>query len=154
MQNSGMTNLANTLKSEIARIARKEMRADLDALKKSVGAYRSEIAALKRRANALEQELRRVGRAVPKAAPQADVEAATHKARFNAKGLGVLRQRLGLSAHELGLLVGASGQSVYNWEAGEIRPRDKHLPAIAALKTMGKKAAQARLAAILGDSDE
>lgn len=153
MQNDGMTNLANTLKSEIARIARKEMRAELDALKKSVGAYRSEIAALKRRANALEQELRRVARAVPKAPPKAVVAPSARKTRFDAKALGVLRQRLGLSAHELGLLVGASGQSVYNWEAGEIRPRDKHLPAIGALRAMGKKAIHARLAELVGDSD-
>lgn len=152
MQNRGMTNLANTLKSEIARIARKEMRTELDALKKSVGAYRSEIAALKRRAHALEQELRRVARVVPKPAPKAVIEPSGRKTHFDAKGLSALRQRLGLSAHEIGLLIGTSGQSVYNWEAGSIRPREKYLPAIAALKAMGKKAVHARLADIAGDT--
>ncbi len=154
MQNRGMTNLANTLKSEIARVARKEMRADLEALKKSVGAYRSEIAALKRRTNALEQELRRVARAVPKAAPKAVIDPTARKTRFDPKGLGALRQRLGLSAHELGLLIGTSGQSVYNWEAGVIRPRDKYLPAIVALRAVGKKAIQARLAELVGASNK
>jgi DNA-binding transcriptional regulator YiaG len=42
-------------------------------------------------------------------------------------------------------LVGASGQSIYNWEAGKARPRSAHLAAIAALKSYGKKEAMARL---------
>lgn len=57
------------------------------------------------------------------------------------------RRRLDLSVEQLGQLVGASGQSVYNWESGKARPRAKHLPALAALKTMGKKAAAEQLAA-------
>jgi len=55
------------------------------------------------------------------------------------------RERLGLSAEAFGLLVGASGKSVYRWESGASRPRDKHLSAIRALKGMGKKDAAARL---------
>lgn len=50
--------------------------------------------------------------------------------RFSAKGLASEHVRLGLSAGDCGLLLGASGQSVYNWEAGKTRPSDKHLPAI------------------------
>jgi len=40
------------------------------------------------------------------------------------------RRRLGLAAAECGLLIGASGQSVYNREEGKARPRAQHLPAI------------------------
>ena len=67
---------------------------------------------------------------------------------LSAKGLAAQRRRLALSAHDCGLLVGASGQSVYNWEDGKAHPRAKQLPAIAALKTMGKKEAAARLASL------
>jgi DNA-binding transcriptional regulator YiaG len=66
--------------------------------------------------------------------------------RFSAKGLASQRQRLALSAEDCGLLLGTSGQSVYNWETGKARPRAKYLPAIAALRSMGKKAAAAQLA--------
>jgi DNA-binding transcriptional regulator YiaG len=52
-----------------------------------------------------------------------------------------------LSADDIGLLVGASGQSVYNWESDKARPRAQHLPALAALRTLGKKEAAAVLAA-------
>src|SRR5436190_2968396 len=39
--------------------------------------------------------------------------------------------RARLSAAECALLLGASGQSVYNWEQGKARPQAKHLAAIA-----------------------
>ena len=53
-----MPNIASILRDEISRVARKEVRSETAGLKKAVSAYRAEIAALKRRAQALEQELR------------------------------------------------------------------------------------------------
>lgn len=141
-----MPNIASILKSEISRVARKEIRSETLGLKKSVGAYRVEIAALKRRAQALEQELGRLSKAAPKPSPLvADAQSAA-KLRFSAKGLASQRSRLGLSAEDIGLLVGASGQSIYNWEADKARPRAQHLPALAALRALGKKEAAAVLA--------
>ena len=143
-----MTNIASILKSEISRVARKEVRSEILGLKKAVGAYRAEIAALKRRAQALEQELRRLSKASARVAPVAADEGSLQAQRFSAKGLASQRRRLGLSADDCGLLVGASGQSIHNWEAGKARPRAKHLPAIAALRHLGKKDAAARLVSL------
>jgi DNA-binding transcriptional regulator YiaG len=147
-----MTNLASILKSEIARVARREVRGETLGLKKSVVAYRAEIAALKRRAQALEQELRRLSKASAKAAPVA-AEMSSKKLRFSAKSLASQRRRLGLSAEDCGRLLGASGQSIYNWEQGKARPQAKHLPAIAALRSMGKREAAARLVALRGAAE-
>jgi DNA-binding XRE family transcriptional regulator len=143
-----MPNIASILKSEISRVARKEVRAETLSLKKAVSANRAEIAALKRRTQALEQALRGVCKAQSKLAPVPEDGASSKPTRFAAKGLAAQRRRLGLSAHDLGLLVGASGQSIYNWEAGTARPRAKLLPSIAALRTIGKKEAAARLASL------
>lgn len=147
-----MPNIASVLKAEIARVARKEIRGETQALKKAVSAYRSDIAALKRRAQALEQQLRRLSKRGAKGAgaepADAQGDGADQPFRFSAKGLASHRKRLGLSAHDCGLLLGASGQSVYKWEEGGVRPRAKHLPAIAALRSLGKKEAAARLAAL------
>ena len=143
-----MTNIASLLKSEISRVARKEVRAETASLKKAVGTYRSEIAALKRRALTLESEVRRLSKGTAnatKAIKPMDDEESNTAHRFSAKGLASQRKRLGLSANDCGLLVGASGQSIYNWEAGSARPRATHLAAIASLRTMGKKEAAARL---------
>ncbi|HET7527666.1 MAG TPA: hypothetical protein VFK10_17110 [Burkholderiaceae bacterium] len=142
-----MPNIASILKSEIARVARKEIRSETVQLKKAVSAYRAQIAALKRRAQALEKALRSIGKRGGKAKEvEADDSGSMGSFRFSAKGLKSHRKRLGLSAHECGILLGASGQSVYKWEDGKARPRAKHLPAIAALRTLGKKQAEAILA--------
>jgi DNA-binding transcriptional regulator YiaG len=140
-----MPNIASVLKSEITRIARKEIRAEVEGLKKSASGHRTEIAALKRRAEALEQELKRLQKSVPKPEPL-PIEETGKAQRFSAKGLASQRQRLGLSADAVGMLVGASGQSVYNWEAGKARPRASHLAAIAALRGLSKTQAAEVLA--------
>lgn len=142
-----MANIASLLKTEVARVARKAVRGESAGLKKAVGSQRGEIAALKRRVLALEAQLRRLGKAAAAAAPSAAAPSEPAPAlRFSPKGLASQRKRLGLSAHDCGLLVGASGQSVYNWEDGKARPRAAHLQALAALRGMGKKDAAARLA--------
>lgn len=144
-----MSNIATLLKNEIARIARKEVRAELESLRKAVTSHRSSIAELKRSNQALEQELRRVrksGGTRGSAAPAAEsAEEPKSRLRFSAKGLATQRQRLGLSAHDYGLLLGVSGQSIYKWEDGAAIPRARHLTDIAALRTIGKKEARARL---------
>jgi DNA-binding transcriptional regulator YiaG len=144
-----MPNIAALLKSEIARVARKEVRAETQFLKKAVATYRSEIAELKKRTHALEQELRRVTKAAQKVAPPVEVAAEEGQTlRFSAKGFASQRKRLGLSAADCGLLLGASGLSVYKWESGQSRPRARFLPAIAAFRTLGKKEAASRLEAM------
>lgn len=143
-----MPNIASVLKDEIARIARKQLRTETAGLKKAVASHRSEIAALKQRLRELETALQRVRRAGGAPAPAAADESPASALRFSAKGLASNRQRLGLSAADCGRLLGTTGQSVYKWESGKARPRARHLPAIAALRTMGKKEAAARLAGL------
>jgi len=140
-----MPNVATVLKSEMARVARKEVRGETVPLKKAVSAYRTEIAALKRRAQSLEQALKRLSK-VHMTAPKTDaVVEEPGKFRFSAKSLASQRRRLGLSSVQCGLLLGASDQSVHNWEQGKTRPLARHMPAIAALRAMSKKDAVARL---------
>ncbi|HET9978112.1 MAG TPA: helix-turn-helix transcriptional regulator [Burkholderiaceae bacterium] len=143
-----MPNFAFVLKAEIARIARREVRSAADPLRKAVVGHRSEIAALKRRIQGLEQQLRRLGRTGGEASAQpVSGETSSRRIRFTAKGLASQRRRLGLSAEKLGRMFGVSGQTIYLWEAGKARPRARHMPAIAALRTLGKKEAEAILAA-------
>lgn len=145
-----MPNIATLLKSEISRIARKEVRAETAALKKAAATHRTEIASLKRRLQELEKQARSLGKRMPaeRAAPKAVAGADSGVQRFSAKGFASQRKRLGLSAAQCGLLIGASGQTIYNWEDGKAKPREKHLPAIAAFRTLGKTAALARLEAL------
>lgn len=139
-----MPNIGSIFKDEISRLARKELRAAVDGLKKAASTHRSDIAALKRRTQDLERELYRLAKDRARAAPPSppDGEDSATPARFSAKALARERKRLGLSAHEVGLLVGASSQSVYNWEQAKAQPRARHMPALVALKSLSKKDAQ------------
>ena len=146
-----MTSLGSVLKNEITRLARKEIRAQFDPLKKASSTQRREIAELKRQVAVLTRQLKAASRAAGKennkGAP-ASVEATP--TRFVAKGLRSLRARLGLSAADFGKLAGASGQSIYNWESGKAVPRKSQLAVLAGLRTLGKRDAQARLAELEG----
>lgn len=146
-----MANLASVLKAEVARLARRELRAETEALKRTVASQRSEIAALKRRTAEVEKALKSVLRRADtvKASP-AKPGAEAGEFRFRASGMASNRKRLGLSAEDFGASVGATGQSVYSWEAGKTKPRAKNLAAIAALRGVGKKEVASRLAAIKG----
>jgi DNA-binding XRE family transcriptional regulator len=137
-----MPNIANLLKSEIARVARKQVRAETQGLKQAIAPYRAQIAELKRRTRQLELQVSRLGRVAARRAAAVPAEdPGDRNLRFSAKGLAAQRKRLGLSAQAFGALIGASGQSVYKWEEGKTRPRAKHLPVIAALRGIGKKEA-------------
>jgi DNA-binding transcriptional regulator YiaG len=144
-----MPNIASILKNEISRVARRELKVETLALRKAVVAQRKEIAALKRRTLSLEQTLRRASREQPKSS-SGPGETASVEGRFSAKGLRSQRRRLGISAAQCGLLLGATAQSVYNWEQGKARPSARHMPAVTALKSLGKRQAAATIAARSG----
>jgi DNA-binding transcriptional regulator YiaG len=141
-----MPNVATILKIEIARVARKEIKSELDRLKSASNKYRSDIAALKRQVTVLEKEIHRKSRGSERPDASASGETAEISHRFSAKGLASHRKRLGLSADALGKLIGVSGLSIYHWEGGKSRPRDQYLPAIAALRILGRKQAHEVLA--------
>ena len=144
-----MPNLAALLKSEISRVARKEIKSQVDALTHAARASRREIVALKQRMLELERKLARSERTVSKLLPSpTQAEAAGAKTpRVTAKGLASLRKRLDLSAADFGRLVGASGLSVYKWEQGRAKPQARYVSALIALRGIGKKEAARRLAA-------
>jgi DNA-binding XRE family transcriptional regulator len=154
-----MPNIASVLKEEIARVARKEMRETTDRLKKSSAQHRSDLAALKRRIAELESAIARLRKASARGGNTGAPAAAAgdddggRAFRYSAKGLASQRQRLGLSAAQMGALLGVSGQSIYKWEEGAARPRARHFPAIAELRGLGKREVTARLEALAGGAE-
>ncbi|QGW66771.1 helix-turn-helix domain-containing protein [Lysobacter soli] len=140
-----MPNLGTVLKAEISRLARKEVRAEVETLRKASGTYRREIAELKRQVAQLERRLKQAAKARPAAASAQEGEDTATRMRFSAKGLQSLRAKLGLSAADFGALAGVSGQSIYHWEQGKSVPRKSQLPKLASLRGLGKKEARARL---------
>lgn len=142
-----MSNLAAALKSEIVRLARKEIRGETQDIKKASSQHRTHIAALRRRLEALEHNLKRIKGDPMSAGASASDDTNVHR-RFSAARLASTRKKLGLSAADFGALIGVTGQSIYKWESGEARPRAKQLEAIAAVRSLGKRDAMARLEAL------
>lgn len=149
-----MPNIVSLIRAEISRGARKEVRTATADLKKTVATYRSEIAALKRRLQAAEQEVRRFSKSSARAMPaatqsnvRAPVTKSTKSLPFSASALAAQRQRLELSAKDFGRLLGVSALTIYKWEKKKSVPRAKHLPAIAAVRSLGKRAATKALEA-------
>jgi len=138
-----MTNIASVLKSEISRIARKEVRSEIDSLKKASAQYRGAIAQLKREVSDLQNQLERARGAAGDSKVARSVDADTPR-RFSATRLATHRSKLGLSAAAYGKLIGMSGATIYLWEQGKSRPNADQLQKLAAIRILGKRAVLAK----------
>lgn len=143
-----MSSLIASLKSEIMRVTRKELKGELQSLRKATTAHRSEIAALKREVKSLVSELKTLKRTTrPLAKERTAVEDAEQPARirFTAERFGALRAKLGLTQVEMAKVLGSSSLSVHKWEAGTAQPRAAQLTKISSAMKLGKKEARALL---------
>lgn len=145
-----MPNIGALLKDEIARLSRREIRREVESMKKASSQYRRHIAALKREVAQLRKQVSTLTGRMRKNTPAAAVEGAGARGRFAAKGLRSHRQRLGLSANDYAKLAGVSAQSVYNWEQGLSKPRTEQRATLFALRSVGKREAQSRLQQLNG----
>ena len=168
-----MANLANALKEEIGRLARKEIREQTAETAKSAAKNERDIAALKRQIEDLRHKLsslrtqdaptqtaskpktskKTASKKQDASAPSARGDASSSagqssRTRFSAKGLKANRERLGLSADNYGKLIGVSGLSIYNWEQEKARPRENNVMALLSIKGIGKREAAKRLEAL------
>jgi DNA-binding XRE family transcriptional regulator len=147
MPKQSKPNIASVLKSEIARVARKEIRQEVEALKNADRQRRSQVAELNKLVKELQRALKQVQRMAPPP-PQTPPNQGPGNLRFSPARLKAQRQKLGLSAEAFGKLVGVTGLSVYNWERAKTRPSADKLAAIASLRRVGKRAIEARIAEV------
>lgn len=143
-----MQTFAAALKDEIRRLARKEIRAQMSAIKRAVGQFRHDIARLKRQLAACQRQLSRPGVDAARSATEraSHADATQPRTRFSARSVRAQRKRLKLSAAEFGQLVSVSGQTIYQWEQGKSRPRKSQFAALVALRSTRRREALARLA--------
>lgn len=143
--------LQAVLREEIRRLARREVRSELQATKKAVSQYRREIAQLKRSHTELERRLKYLeSREAERLKAGPRTKEPPDGTRFSPTALRKRRERLGLSREEFASLAGVSSSTVYNWESGRTKPSGKHLAALVALRDIGKREAQRRLELVAG----
>ena len=148
-----MGKLEQAFKSEITRLARKEMRApylplarDVRRLKRTVSALRETVAVLARLGTELKAQ-RTAERVRLTAAPE-EVKVA----RISPLLVKKLRKRLGITQGELATLVGVSGSAVGSWEYGMAKPEGHNREALVALRKLGRREVQGILAAKAAES--
>lgn len=145
-----MNTFSNAFRAEVVRMARKELKPELQGMRKALTHHRSEIAALKREVKALASLLKatqRKGKTVE--VPEEKVKAAAGKqprsGSFGPQALLEKRTALGLTQKEMAILLDASSLSVYKWESGQVQPRAAQLVRIAEVLRMGKREALAKV---------
>ena len=139
-----MPNIASVLNEQIRRLSRREIKSQTGVTRKATARYRREIAALKRTVNDLSKRLATMEQRVPKQASELPSEL-PEGARYSVRTVKAQRARLGLSAKDFGKLVGVAGLTVYGWEAGKSRPRQKQLARLVAIRKIGRREAMKRL---------
>ena len=135
-----MPRIEQVLKSEIIRLAKKQVRAasvplarDVRELKRRVSQLSKTVAALDKMRAAL--EAKRAAEGAKLEAPEEKVKAA----RLSPLLIKKLRARLGISQGQLARLVGVSGPAVAFWEQGKSRPQGSNKAALVALRGFGRR---------------
>jgi DNA-binding transcriptional regulator YiaG len=146
-----MSTLAAALKDEIRRIARKEIRSETQSIAQAVTRFRGDIAALKRRLSECEKKIAYLEAQERKRITKTRVsEESNDGVRFSARSVKAQRTKSGLSAANYAKLVGVSPLTIYSWEQGKTKPRQKQLASLVALRGIGKREAQAKIELLHG----
>ena len=147
-----MNTFSNAFRAEVVRMARKELKPELQGMRKASTGHRSEIAALKREVKALTSQLKAAQRQVKVTdMPQAKAAAGdvtpkrSKQIPFDAQVLIDKRAALGITQKQMAQLLGASSISVYKWETGHVHPRAAQLERITEVLKLRKRKALALL---------
>ena len=142
-----MAKLEQVLKSEIARLAKKQIRDVCAPLARDIRALKRRVSQLSRTVAALDKlktelEARKAAEGTKLEAPEEQVKAA----RLSPLLIRKLRNRLGISQAQLASLVGVSGPAVAHWEQGRSRPQGQNRAALVALRGIGRREVKRMLA--------
>lgn len=144
-----MPNVNAVINEQIRRLARREVRSSTAIVKRATSQYRHAIALLKKQVATLNRRLGQVEKRGPGSAvaqPAGGGGAIVEGARFRAMGVKAHRSKLGLSAADYAKLVGVSPLTIYHWEHGKARPRNKQtLAKWLAIRSLGKREALQQL---------
>ena len=135
-----MGKMEEALRSEMTRLARKEIRATCLPVARDVRELKRKVSELSRTVGSLVklvEELSRKQRAemAKLEAPPDEVE----KARLSPRLIRTLRKRLGITQGSLAKLVGVSAASVTFWERGHTHPTESNKAALVALRKLGRR---------------
>ncbi len=139
-----MNTFSNAFRAEVVRMARKELKPELQGMRKAITSHRSEIAALKREVKGLTSQLKTAQRQtkVARAVSPSDQTKVSNRSGnddfvFSPELLAQMRHALGATQIEMASLLAVSPLSYSRWEKGQAHPRAKQLAKIEEVVRMG-----------------
>ena len=138
-----MGKLETTIKSEIERLAKREVRKvsvplkrEVRLLKISVSQIRKAVGPLERFAAHQQKELAKSEVGL-KATPEE-----VKKSRFSPRLIRSLRKHLGITQKELAILLGVTVGAAHQWEIGKFNPKPEKKAALVALRKLTRRDAR------------
>jgi DNA-binding transcriptional regulator YiaG len=135
-----MGKVEGVIKSEIARLAKREVRKvsvplgrDVRSLKSVVSQLRRTVLGLQRITTSQQKELEK-GKMVLEAPPEEVKES-----RFSPRLIRSLRRHLGLTQKEMAVLTSVTVGAVHLWESGQFKPSMKKKAVMVALRKLGRR---------------
>jgi len=143
--------IESTIKSEIQRLAKHEVRTVFRPLRKEVWGMRGKLYNLLKGFVPLNRLAKEIAESKAKE-PQLGASPEEVKAsRFSPERIRHLREKLGISQRELGILVGATIGAVLSWEKEKFKPRGEKKAALVSLRRVRKRYMKKMLAEMAGE---
>ena len=142
-----MSDFKQVFSDEIRRLSRKEVKAALEPLAKSLSIQRQTIIELRRQVKALEKLTGCTVSAVPAKAPEIPSDGKKVARRITDKRIAEMRGKMKLSQAQFAALLDVSLSTIVNWEKGKRVPRPAQKEKLAGLRALGKREIAKRLAA-------
>ena len=134
-----MGKIESTIKSEIQRLAKHEVRTVFRPLRKEVWGIRLKLSNLLKGFALLNRWAEETAQSKSKEGKLAASPEEVKASRFTPERIRGLRTKLGLSQRELGVLVGATLGAVASWEKGKFRPSGVKKAALVGLRKVRKR---------------
>ena len=135
-----MGKLEENIRSEIIRLAKRELRKVSDPLARNVRSLRSTVSQIRKTVLAVQQLTAHQGKALAKRKiPLEATPEEVKMSRFSPHLLRSLRKHLGITQKELAVLAGVTMGAVQQWESGKFKPKDEKKRVMVALRKLGRR---------------
>jgi len=131
--------IESTIKAEIQRLAKHEVRTAFRPLRKEVWGIRLKLSNLLKGFAPLNRWAKESSESKSKESKLAASPEEVKASRFTPERIRHLRMKLGIFQRELGILVGATIGAVLSWEKGKFKPRGEKKAALVALRKVRKR---------------
>ncbi|MBP1720068.1 MAG: hypothetical protein H6Q43_3506 [Deltaproteobacteria bacterium] len=135
-----MGKVESTIKGEIMRLAKREVRGVYFPLRREVYALKLKLSGLVKSFVAMERQAKEVLK--EQAKKKLELQASPEEvkvSRLTPQRIRLMRNKIGISQKDLGILLDVSIGAVGMWEKGKFAPSGKKKAALIALRKLGKR---------------